>query len=446
MAWIENRQRLVYIITYSRADLSKFPSRERFAEAIIKAWETCKINVKQWVVSIEAHANAESEADVNDELNNYHFHMAVKLEKRGRWLQVKKYLSDKYGIRVHFSDHHNTYYSAYKYVTKEDTDAVHSQGHPDLSTCPRTETAISSRKRKGKEKGPAKRKRKGREERMSVYDVCKLIQAKSLTTRLEVVYLATTQEREGKRSLAEFIANRGHKALDEALSLAKEFSEAESRYIRSKKTRIQLLEESKDGECVEGCEGKWLEGAKQVLNNQEIAISVFCTAVYNALSKGRGKYRNIYLHGRSNCGKTFILSPLKTIYKTFCNPATGSFAWIGAEQAEVIFLNDFRWQPTIIAWADLLQALEGDTIHLPAPKNFCQKDIELSSDTPFFATSDAPLVLIRGGAVDKANTEMMEVRWRFFHFWKTIPVSQQKEIKPCGHCFASFILGNRADP
>ena len=173
---------------------------------------------------------------------------------------------------------------------------------------------------------------------------------------------------------------------------------------------------------------------------------MFCTAVYNALSKGRGKYRNIYLHGRSNCGKTFILSPLKTIYKTFCNPATGSFAWIGAEQAEVIFLNDFRWQPTIIAWADLLQALEGDTIHLPAPKNFCQKDIELSSDTPFFATSDAPLVLIRGGAVDKANTEMMEVRWRFFHFWKTIPVSQQKEIKPCGHCFASFILGNRTDP
>ena len=87
----------------------------------------------------------------------------------------------------------------------------------------------------------------------------------------------------------------------------------------------------------------------QVLINQGIMPSVFCSAVYDALSKGRGKYRNIYLHGSSNCGKSFILSPLKVIFKTFCNPATGSFAWIGAEEAEVIFLNDFRWEPKIIA-------------------------------------------------------------------------------------------------
>jgi len=32
---------------------------------------------------------------------------------------------------------------------------------------------------------------------------------------------------------------------------------------------------------------------------------------------------------------------LKDIFNTFSNPATGSLAWIGAEQAEVIFLNDF---------------------------------------------------------------------------------------------------------
>ena len=52
-----------------------------------------------------------------EDLNNYHFRMALKLEKRGRWLQVKKYLNEKLGIQVHFSDHHNGYYSVYKYVT-----------------------------------------------------------------------------------------------------------------------------------------------------------------------------------------------------------------------------------------------------------------------------------------------------------------------------------------
>ena len=45
--------------------------------------------------------------------------------------------------------------------------------------------------------------------------------------------------------------------------------------------------------------------------------------------------------GPANCGKTFIFNPLREIYETFTNPATGTFAWVGAELAEVIFLNDF---------------------------------------------------------------------------------------------------------
>ena len=113
---------------------------------------------------------------------------------------------------------------------------------------------------------------------------------------------------------------------------------------------------------------------------------------------------------------TPFLSPLKVIYKAFCNLATGSFAWIGAEDAEIIYLNDFRWHPKIIAWADLLLALEGDTVHLSAPKNLSSHDVELQRDTPFFATSDAPIVLVKGGSIDHTNTQIMNVRWRFFHF------------------------------
>lgn len=78
----------------------------------------------------------------------------------------------------------------------------------------------------------------------------------------------------------------------------------------------------------------------------------------------------------------------------------GSFAWIVAEQAEVIFLNDFRLDPKLIAWADLSEMLEGDVVHHPAPKMFCQRDLELTVDTPFFAMADTPMVLIRGGSVD----------------------------------------------
>ena len=43
------------------------------------------------------------------------------------------------------------------------------------------------------------------------------------------------------------------------------------------------------------------------------------------------------------------------------------------------------------------------------PEHF-SRDLELSADTPLFATSDAPIVLIKGGSIDRANTEMIQER------------------------------------
>ena len=120
-------------------------------------------------------------------MNLYHYHMALKLAKRGR-----NYLDEKFGVQVNFSDNHNSYYTASRYVTKEDRKALHSSGHPDLTDAvPRTEAAITSRKRKAKDKGKGQgKKRSQRSERLSVYDVCQIVQHKGITSRLELVCLA----------------------------------------------------------------------------------------------------------------------------------------------------------------------------------------------------------------------------------------------------------------
>ena len=70
----------------------------------------------------------------------------------------------------------------------------------------------------------------------------------------------------------------------------------------------------------------------------------------------------------------------------------------------------------IIARGDLFQALEKDIVHLPAPNNFCKRDLAISSDTPFSATADAPMALINSGSIDIMNTDMMNVKWCYFHF------------------------------
>ena len=56
----ENNIRSVYLITYSQADLVKFPSRRDFANAMVHSFSNGAANVVQWCCSLENHSFFES--------------------------------------------------------------------------------------------------------------------------------------------------------------------------------------------------------------------------------------------------------------------------------------------------------------------------------------------------------------------------------------------------
>ena len=80
-----------------------------------------------------------------------------------------------------------------------------------------TESAVATKKRKAKAKQQRRKCRKRGGDRLSTFDGCQLVQAKSISSCLELVSLAAAQVREGKTTLAEFIANGGSKAVDQAI-------------------------------------------------------------------------------------------------------------------------------------------------------------------------------------------------------------------------------------
>ena len=90
------------------------------------------------------------------------------------------------------------------------------------------------------------------------------------------------------------------------------------------------------------------------------------------------------------------------IYRTFTNPASSSFAWIGAETAQ------------IIAWQDLLLLLEGQQVNLSAAKSHFAKDVTLNGDTFIFCTTTRSLTYVKNGCLGHRKTEMMSVRWKVF--------------------------------
>ena len=95
---------------------------------------------------------------------------------------------------------------------------------------------------------------------------------------------------------------------------------AQQKLERSQKTCVQILEEAAQGECIDGCNGQWLACACEVLQQNGIRKETFTKAIKELLEKGRSKFRNVMICGPANTGKTFLLNPLTSVYRTFCNP------------------------------------------------------------------------------------------------------------------------------
>ena len=355
--------------------------------------------------------------------------MAIKLTEPKRWKSAKKHLMEKYEISVHFSTKHDKCYLAYLYAMEEDMQSFHSDAHPNLRAVesPKTKACTKATGRKaalerkasdsgtGEVPGPSgvqsgmqsNRNRR----RLSNLEVSEILLQNDIKREVELLALENEQKAEGKKDLAKYVPGKSEKGLQELIATAWKMNEAMSAIQRESRSRTETIRnQAKNGNCVEGCAGEWLTCANEVLKQNNIHPYVFAAALRDPLVKGRGKFCNIIIVGPANWGKTFLLSPLTSIFQTFANPTTTSYAWFGVEKAEIL-LNDFRWSSEVIAWKELLLLLEGQPIHFPAPKSIYARDIYLEKDTPIFATSKSPITYVgKYNTLDERENEMMAAR------------------------------------
>ena len=74
--------------------------------------------------------------------------------------------------------------------------------------------------------------------------------------------------------------------------------------------------------------------------------------------------------------------------------ANDKYDWLGAEEAEIVFLNDFRCLQEIIAWKELPILLEGQAVRLRSPKNHYSNNICIDKDTPIVSTSKGEITYV----------------------------------------------------
>ena len=424
-----------FLATYSKADLEKCPSRKAFAEILSAGFSSVaggRDNIAYWAVSLEPHA-----------VDGVHYHASLMMNTTRRYKAVARRIKEEYEINVWFREGYTTYFDAFSYVKKTDKYYVTSDNHPVLDNSPpkNIRRALETRKRSNSDSNKQEKsinKKKKNPPRLRNPDVEKIIVDNSLTTELQLAAFAEEQSELGKKDLSDWYVSRTDKQVTELIDRVWRKKNARAMLERKKMTRWQLMEDALKGDCTsEGC--RWLPMAEEVLRNNNIDKNEFRSSVKELLLKGRGKGRNLYLHGPSNCGKTFLLRPLSRVFKVFANPPSSTFNWVGANEAEVVFLNDFRYSENVLCWSDMLNLLEGHLIMISMPKNTNSKDVEWKEDTPIFATAAAPMSRVVGGQLLDSETTMIQNRWKHFQFTKAMSEEAIVEQPPCGRCFAHFI-------
>ena len=93
-----NESRRTYLVTYSRADMIRFPDCDWFAKCVLEAFEhgNSAARVVQWAACFENQSDKEHK----------HYHMAINLSGTQRWFGVFKYLKDKHNPIANFRSKH----------------------------------------------------------------------------------------------------------------------------------------------------------------------------------------------------------------------------------------------------------------------------------------------------------------------------------------------------
>ena len=196
---------------------------------------------------------------------------------------------------------------------------------------------------------------------------------------------------------------------------------------------MDVLEEHSHKECV--CLGEWLRSANKILNFNDISKREFAGAVQTGLEKGKRKKQNVMLTGPTNYGKSFLLNPLKDICNAFVNPPNSTFACVGAETAEIVHLNNFRWNEKNYRLGRHANSLRGCSC--PHSSSHFAEDILWTKDNPIFCTSNARIKKYDHGQKNELESEMTDAKW--ITFPPRHQFCEPKETPACSKCFTVFL-------
>lgn len=431
-------------------------SRQSIAAVFLSVYKSRGIIVRYMSVFLEHHENGE-----------IHYHIIVNCMEKHRFIGVAADLRSK-GIYCHFSTKASGYAMAFRYcycptlhkpwadLDKKPLFINCTEEHPPphIASKPpfwfqrtRTKFADDSPKRSRSTSAapsdsvPTDAPAAKKSVRVRVFEY--VLQNRIQTA--DELKLAGREERTYRPWLLDFVLKQTTDGMQGFVDSVWDVEEAESRVRRAGMSHWQMFE-SYSGDCI--CDGKWIPAADYIMDLQGIDRVKFCTAIKQALVLGCCREGNFLVIGPTASGKSWVLRPLRRIFKAFVNPAPESNHPLQCIEAyEICSLMDFRFGDSKLKWSECLHFFEGeDEMTIARPKPQAGSDKQLVIKHPMFVSCPFP---IRHPQRDADEEEQMAERFinGTFVFKKSIPRARRKaKLIACGYCFQKWVLQHSAPP
>lgn len=175
-------------------------------------------------------------------------------------------------------------------------------------------------------------------------------------------------------------------------------------------------------------------------------------ALRRALQEGCKKHTNVFLRGPNTSGKSHVLKPLAEIFDgcVFLRPVgKGNYPLQEIFGSKVCLLQDVRVVSFKLDFDALLVWFEGEKFPAPLPRNRHDQDMHYTERAPVFISSGSKFRIPRTeaqhlGVNEDEQNRMMDARFAYFHFPRSLTKDEKVEVPSCAHCFSKWICAGDA--
>ena len=247
--------------------------------------------------------------------------------------------------------------------------------------------------------------------------------------------------------------------LQRRISFAWERHDAPQVAIDMSTSPTEEVAKARDTACI--CGGRWAPMTEELLalhcrnfpdrcpQNEKPVSAKLREALRTSLLTGAEKFVNVFLYGPNTSGKSHVLKPLAAIFKgkAFLRPVgKGNFPLQDIFGKKVCVLQDIRTNTFKLGFDSLLVWWEGDEFPVPMPQNKHSGNRDYTEKAPVFISSGGKLRISKAEALELEVCEteqnnMMDARFRYFHFPVTLKADEKVAVLSCRRCFADWLLG-----